>query len=525
MAGNDQDLTQMTSAPEPMGQGDVPPISNPLREGISLPPVRDPQIINKALSMPQGGGLNTQSAMGMPPQPMSGLGAILGEMPQEASNRVTPHMPTPAEAFGMANNNVSDKIAEIQNEIGNKLKSSQIPWFQLASAFLSPGRTGSFGEALGAATGAMGKYQEEQQAQRLPLMQAGLKAAELGKQEAVKGLIGNLYEPVKDEAGNTTYKFNPTVAQQLAQATGDPKYASMIVDETMKQQVRSLKGSLFSQPDGSVGINHNAFQGLYALDSKDALDTIKAIPEMRRFGILPSTGAEGTPFDALAMVAEGPFKAQAINLAERYKKGLIKDEDADKMTNQLLTAMTAHMDKESARATTVGIHSVAQSIAQDRLDQSKKELELKHEDKQKKDEALKNQTIDSADNVLNAIDLIKNHPGRMNGLSSYDPRQLAPGTKEYDFVHQMEGLKSGVFSSAVQNMRGLGSLSNAEGQKVMNLYGSLNTGMSKEAFDHTLNVISDTMGKAKERAKKQYSTGSQTQENVVDFSSLPKKAK
>ena len=82
MAGNDQDLTQMTSAPEPMGQGDVPPISNPLREGISLPPVRDPQIINKALSMPQGGGLNTQSAMGMPPQPMSGLGAILGEMPQ-----------------------------------------------------------------------------------------------------------------------------------------------------------------------------------------------------------------------------------------------------------------------------------------------------------------------------------------------------------------------------------------------------------------------------------------------------------
>jgi hypothetical protein len=517
MAGNDQDINQMTSVPEPMGEGDTSPINNPLRLGDGPPVVRDPQIINQAMAMPQGGGLNTQAAIGTPPQPMSGLGAI--SPAAEAPDRVSPRIPN-------ARSNISDRLAEIQAEVNKGLSGNQqIPWFQLASQFLNPGRTGSFGEALGNAAGALGKSQEEQQARRMPLMQAGLKAAELENQMSSQDLMGQLYTPSKDSAGNTTYKFNPEVAQQLAQSTGDPKYFAMIADESHKQQLRDLKGDLFKSADGSVGINQSAFQGLYALDSKEALDTVKAIPEMRRFGLLPSTGAEGTPFDALALVAEGPFKAQAISLAERYKKGLIKEEDADKMTNQLLTAMTAHMDRQSAQAATAGFHSVAQSLAQDRLEQSKKELELKHVEKQKKDEALKQQVVDAADNTLDAVDLIRKHPGRMNGIKAYDPRQYYPGSDQYDFIHQMEGLKSSTFSAAIQTMRGMGSLSDAEGKKIQTLYGSLNPAMSKEAFDHTLDTISETMHKAKERANKQFSSESATQSNVVDFGNLPKKVK
>ena len=68
----------------------------------------------------------------------------------------------------------------------------------------------------------------------------------------------------------------------------------------------------------------------------------------------------------------------------------------------------------------------------------------------------------------------------------------------------MEGLKSSVFSSAIQNMRGMGSLSDAEGKKIMNLYGSLNPSMSKEAFDTTLDTIVKSMNQARDRANKQY---------------------
>jgi hypothetical protein len=54
---------------------------------------------------------------------------------------------------------------------------NQVPWFQLAAAFLNPGRTGSFGEALGGAAGTLGKWNEMRQEQMLPLAKAKLDIA------------------------------------------------------------------------------------------------------------------------------------------------------------------------------------------------------------------------------------------------------------------------------------------------------------------------------------------------------------
>ena len=44
-------------------------------------------------------------------------------------------------------------------------------WFQIAGAFLDPGKTGNFGESLGNAGKVMGAQQEQQQAQMLPIAQ------------------------------------------------------------------------------------------------------------------------------------------------------------------------------------------------------------------------------------------------------------------------------------------------------------------------------------------------------------------
>jgi hypothetical protein len=51
---------------------------------------------------------------------------------------------------------------------------SQVPWFQIAGAFLDPGRTGSFGESLGKAASTFGRYQDEQQKNQIPLAKARL---------------------------------------------------------------------------------------------------------------------------------------------------------------------------------------------------------------------------------------------------------------------------------------------------------------------------------------------------------------
>jgi hypothetical protein len=205
MAGNDQDISQMTSVPAAAGDGDVPPIPNPLREGMSvgMPSARDPEIVNQALAS----AAPTPSA---PIVPTGGLAAL-------ASQQAAP--PTAQNSFSTQPNQTQDyldQIMAIQKEIKNQTNSSQVPWFQLASAFLNPGKTGSFGEALGNAAGAMGKYQEEQQTRKLPLMQAGLKAEEIRQ-----GIVNN--QRIQDLASKaiTTDKIgmpiaDPAVLQQIA---------------------------------------------------------------------------------------------------------------------------------------------------------------------------------------------------------------------------------------------------------------------------------------------------------------------
>jgi hypothetical protein len=412
------------------------------------------------------------------------------------------------------------KIIDAQDEltklIGNR--GGGTPWFRLASGFLKPTRSGSFGESVGNAAEGMANYQEEQQKQEIPLAQAkiGILQNQYAnqKEQQTRALLPQLYTTTKDSSGVDKYVFNPMVAQRLGEITGDPKYLSMIPEEGRKNQLQIARDNLFKNPDGTTGFNPKALPQLYSLDPKEALDTAKSAPEFRRMGILPTTGAEGTPFDALALTLEGPFKDQAVLLANRYKAGLIKDEDADKMANQLLTASTSHMDRATAQAQVQATHALTNALGQSRIQETKDQNQWKRTDAENKEqqaldaknkdlEAKRSLANDTAQNTLDAVNTIRNHPGRMNGFASYDPRQIVPSA-QHDFIKDMEGLKSSVFSSAIQNMKGMGSLSDAEGKKIQTLYGSLDPSLSKEAFDRTLDTIVKSMNQARDRANKQY---------------------
>ena len=390
-------------------------------------------------------------------------------------------------------------------------KGGDTPWFKIAAGFLKPTRTGSFGESAGNAAEAMSNYQEEQQKQEIPLAQAriGLLQNKISTQQAqeAKNLLPELYTTAIDRNGVEQSIFNPKVAQRLGAITGDQKYLAMIPEETRKNQLRVARDNLLTLPDGTRGFNPRASAQLYSLDPKEALETFKSIPDLRRAGMLPSNGAEGTPFDALALTLEGPFKDQAVLLANRYKNGLIKDEDADKMANQLLTASTSHLDRQSAQDQAQATHALANVIAQDSLNFRKTTEQNKEEEKQnevrKKNEQLRDSQVQSADNTIKAVNDLRNHPGRISGLTgTVDLRKYVPGTDEYDFLNALETAKSNIFSSTAQGMKGLGALSNAEGNKLTALYGSLNPGMSKAAFDKTLDQITKIMNEHKTRAEK-----------------------
>ncbi len=106
-----------------------------------------------------------------------------------------------------------------------------------------------------------------------------------------------------------------------------------------------------------------------------------------------------------------------------------------------------------------------------------------------------NVAIDSLDRMVgNKEKGIKQHPGFESavGLSLskvFFPVWTPPGTDRADFEAQLEATESQLFLPAVQSMRGMGQLSNAEGQKLQTAWGSLKTAQSEASFQRQAAII------------------------------------
>lgn len=176
--GNDQDIGQMTSVSYPMGEENTNP------------------------SDKLSGGLPT--AM---PQPSPDLSARVNSLTQNQS------------ALSTVESMLNQKEAAM----------NQVPWFQLAAAFLNPGKTGSFGEALGGAAGTLGKWQEMRQEQMLPIAKAKLDVA-AQKAAIEQQLAGQKYLLSKLGAGQTAGAITPAggvAGAQQAQLGAAPVSGNM----------------------------------------------------------------------------------------------------------------------------------------------------------------------------------------------------------------------------------------------------------------------------------------------------------
>jgi len=85
-------------------------------------------------------------------------------------------------------------------------------------------------------------------------------------------------------------------------------------------------------------------------------------------------------------------------------------------------------------------------------------------------------------NALDILDQVENHPGIDIGTGWSSFGNIIPGTPGYDFQNVVKQASSGAFLSAIQQMRGMGSLSNAEGAAATAAVNRMDTATSKEAF-------------------------------------------
>lgn len=113
------------------------------------------------------------------------------------------------------------------------------------------------------------------------------------------------------------------------------------------------------------------------------------------------------------------------------------------------------------------------------------------------------QDIRAGQNALDLVETIRNDPykGRGTGLTSAG--NAIPGTGGYDFQNKVDQAKSGAFLTAIQQMRGLGALSNAEGGAATAAVARMNTATSEAEFDAALNdyekIVKQGMSAAQKR--------------------------
>lgn len=88
----------------------------------------------------------------------------------------------------------------------------------------------------------------------------------------------------------------------------------------------------------------------------------------------------------------------------------------------------------------------------------------------------------AAQNALDLIESIRNDPYLDRGTGFSSLGNTVRGTGGYDFQNKVDQAKSGAFLSAIETMRGLGALSNAEGQTATAAVNRMDTATSKEAF-------------------------------------------
>jgi hypothetical protein len=119
--------------------------------------------------------------------------------------------------------------------------------------------------------------------------------------------------------------------------------------------------------------------------------------------------------------------------------------------------------------------------------------------------------IAAAESALAVIGEIKNHPYKSRGTGFTSNFNGVAGTGGMDFQNVVKQAKSQAFLVAIEQLRGMGALSNAEGETATAAANRLNTATSEGQFDQDLAVYESIVRQGLERSKANLSKrGSQT---------------
>ena len=232
----------------------------------------------------------------------------------------------------------------------------------------------------------------------------------------------------------------------------------------------------------------------------------KIVESLGKLEIRPFTvrKAEAEAGKEEALAAKTGEEAKTAAVTAKYAESVaLKDLEE---RGWKIDALKADIDfkKQSAR-----IASMNASIAKKQNDLRREELQLKRDEALRvRDEKVREKvaTVESGaaniDNMLNTIqriqsnkslaDVIGSLEGRMPGMAS------AFDDEESDAIALIETLGSQAFLAQIPNIKGMGALSNAEGEKLQSALQNLSRSQSEEQFKANLNEASRLLSKGRE---------------------------
>ena len=137
-------------------------------------------------------------------------------------------------------------------------------------------------------------------------------------------------------------------------------------------------------------------------------------------------------------------------------------------------------------------------------EQIQQEIETTRKLKEQKQINIYNQHVDQLDTLgesINTVDRVLFHPGREAATGFTGAFPTLPGGEAAGFEAQLETLQSQSFLTAVQQLKGLGALSEKEGDKLQSSVGALKLTMPEEEFTRELQRIRTTLTKAMTKAR------------------------
>ena len=305
---------------------------------------------------------------------------------------------------------------------------NQVPWFQLAAAFLNPGRTGSFGEALGGATGTLGKWREMQQEQMLPMAKAKL---DIATQKAA----------IEQQLAGQKYLFNKLGMGPVGGPIGGPVSASPIGAQPVQPNMGAAPAGMYTNsgnavPSGQpvaaqptaasqmpeltkedVALAQGTLDSATAKTIEDAYKNQQAEKKLKTEQMTAEAAAhvkanlEGLPPDLTI-----PMELQK-SLRQKYAEGVDKNDLSDYIKEVKRNGLPIHFDVDtSGKLVPMSPEQIAAGATR-----STKQAELQTQADQKFDDAVL-QRMDSAHAILPHIEAVqqfaKSNPEAFNRTKS-----------------------------------------------------------------------------------------------------------